>query len=66
MHPCFMPQIAREEIFGPVMSIIKWKSLDEIVYRANNTLYGLAAGIWTQNIDTANYLTRGIKAGTIW
>lgn len=48
------------------MSIIKWKSLEEIVYRANNTAFGLAAGIWTQNTDTANYLIRGIKAGTIW
>lgn len=49
-----------------MMSIIKWKSLEEIVYRANNTAFGLAAGIWTQNTDTANYLIRGIKAGTIW
>ena len=45
------------------MSIIKWKSLDEIVYRANNTLYGLAAGIWTKNVDTANFLARSIRAG---
>lgn len=45
------------------MSIIKWKSLDEIVYRANNTLYGLAAGIWTKNVDTANFLARSLRAG---
>jgi acyl-CoA reductase-like NAD-dependent aldehyde dehydrogenase len=59
-------QIAREEIFGPVMSIIKWRTMDEIVYRANNTLFGLAAGVWTKDVDRALYLSRALKAGTVW
>ena len=59
-------KIAQEEIFGPVMSIIKWKSTDEIIYRANNSIYGLAAGIWTKDVNMAHTLARGIKAGTIW
>ncbi len=48
------------------MSIIKWKSLDEIVFRANNTQFGLAAGVWTKNTDTAHFLSRALKAGTVW
>ncbi|KAJ7540123.1 hypothetical protein O6H91_10G002000 [Diphasiastrum complanatum] len=59
-------KIAEEEIFGPVMSILKFKSLEEIVQRANNTRYGLAAGIVTKNIDVASRLSRSIRAGTIW
>ena len=59
-------QIAKEEIFGPVMSIIKWRSLEEITYRANNSIYGLAAGVWTKDVDKANYFARALKAGTIW
>lgn len=55
--------IAREEIFGPVMSIIKWKSLEEVSYRANNTMYGLAAGVWTKDVNKANYFARALKVG---
>lgn len=58
--------IAKEEIFGPVQSILKFKDLDEVIKRANNTRYGLAAGVFTSNIDTANTLTRALKAGTVW
>ncbi|KAL6177448.1 hypothetical protein ACLB2K_048974 [Fragaria x ananassa] len=58
--------IAQDEIFGPVQSILKFKELDEVVRRANSTRYGLAAGVFTRNIDTANTLTRALKAGTVW
>ncbi|KAL8493683.1 hypothetical protein ACS0TY_024757 [Phlomoides rotata] len=58
--------IAQDEIFGPVQSILKFKDIDEVIKRANATRYGLAAGVFTSNIDTANTLSRGLKAGTIW
>ncbi|KAL0004169.1 hypothetical protein SO802_011730 [Lithocarpus litseifolius] len=58
--------IAKDEIFGPVQTILKFKDLDEVIRRANSTHYGLAAGIFSQNIDTINTLTRALKAGTVW
>ncbi|CAK8561662.1 unnamed protein product [Lathyrus sativus] len=58
--------IAKEEIFGPVQTILKFKNTEEVIQRANNSNYGLAAGIFTQNIDTANTLTRALKVGTVW
>lgn len=58
--------IAKDEIFGPVLSILKFKDLDEIVDRANNTFYGLAAGVWTRDVSKAHYLAAKIKAGTVW
>ncbi|KAF8005969.1 hypothetical protein BT93_K0296 [Corymbia citriodora subsp. variegata] len=58
--------IAQDEIFGPVQSILKFKDLDEVIRRANATSYGLAAGVYTKNIDTANTLTRALRAGTVW
>jgi len=58
--------ISREEIFGPVMQIASFKTLEEVVQRANDTKYGLAAGVFTTNLNTANYLTRKLKAGTVW
>ncbi|XP_057777329.1 aldehyde dehydrogenase family 2 member C4-like [Salvia miltiorrhiza] len=58
--------IAKDEIFGPVMSIMKFKSMEEVIKRANNTKYGLAAGIMTNNLNTANTVSRSIRAGTIW
>ncbi|GAU45868.1 hypothetical protein TSUD_187010 [Trifolium subterraneum] len=58
--------IAKEEIFGPVQSIFKFKDLGEVIQRANNTRYGLAAGVFTKNIDTANTLTRALRVGTVW
>lgn len=59
-------KIAKEEIFGPVMSVLKFRTLEEAVKRANSTTYGLAAGVITKNIDTANFLSRSIRAGTVW
>ncbi|KAG8378951.1 hypothetical protein BUALT_Bualt07G0037900 [Buddleja alternifolia] len=58
--------IAKDEIFGPVQTILKFKDIDEVIKRANATRYGLAAGVFTSNIDTANTLSRGLRAGTVW
>ena len=59
-------KIAQEEIFGPVVSTLTFNSLDEIAERANQTMYGLSAGIWTRDIGKAHRLAKTIKAGTIW
>ncbi|MER9666721.1 aldehyde dehydrogenase family protein [Mesorhizobium sp. M0185] len=59
-------KIAREEIFGPVISALPFDTLDEAVERANNTPYGLAAGVFTQNLATAHQLSRKIRAGSVW
>lgn len=59
-------KIAREEIFGPVQQIIKFKTLDEVINRANDTKYGLAAGILTKNMDTAMKYMDNINAGSVW
>ncbi len=58
--------IAREEIFGPVMSIIPFRSLEEVITRANRTHYGLAAGVWTSDIKKAHAVANGVRAGTVW
>jgi len=59
-------RIANEEIFGPVMQILKFKSIDEVIERANKTMYGLAASVFTSNLDHALTLSQGIRAGTVW
>jgi aldehyde dehydrogenase (NAD+) len=59
-------KIAREEIFGPVMSIIPFKGLDEVVERANRTAYGLAAAVWTRDIQKALAISNSVRAGTVW
>jgi aldehyde dehydrogenase (NAD+) len=58
--------IAKDEIFGPVVSVLPFKSMDEVIQRANNTNYGLAAAIWTKDIDKAHLYAREVKAGTVW
>lgn len=59
-------RIAQEEIFGPVMSILKFKDADEVVARGNNTNYGLAAAVWTQDVKKAHSIAARLKAGTVW
>ena len=59
-------KIATEEIFGPVMQVLKFKDVDEVVRRANTTDYGLAAAVWTQDIKKAHTIAERIRAGTVW
>jgi len=59
-------KIAEEEIFGPVMSIIRFRDMDDLVERANKTMYGLAAGVWTRDISKAHAVANGVRAGTVW
>ncbi|MBA0586273.1 hypothetical protein Gorai_017020 [Gossypium raimondii] len=58
--------ISQDEIFGPVQSILKFRYMDEVIRRANSTRYGLAAGVFTNDLDTANTLSRALKVGTVW
>jgi aldehyde dehydrogenase (NAD+) len=58
--------IARDEIFGPVLSVIKFKSVDEVIERANTTDYGLAAAVWTRDISKAHAVADRVRAGTVW
>ena len=59
-------RIAREEIFGPVMQIFKFKTVEEVIERANDTEYGLAASVFTTDINKAMIVAQSIRAGTIW
>jgi aldehyde dehydrogenase (NAD+) len=59
-------KIAQEEIFGQVLSIIKFKDIDEVIERSNQTMYGLAAGVWTKDITKAHAIANGVRAGTVW
>lgn len=59
-------RIAREEIFGPVQQLIKFKTVDEVIERANNSEYGLAAAVYSKDIDKINTVVQGVKAGTVW
>jgi aldehyde dehydrogenase (NAD+) len=58
--------IAQDEIFGPVMSVLTFTDVDEVIQRGNNTFYGLAAAVWTKDIAKAHYLAAKLKAGTVW
>lgn len=59
-------RIAREEVFGPVLSVIPFEDEDDAVRIANDSIYGLAAGVWTQNIQRAIRLPERLEAGTVW
>lgn len=59
-------RIATEEIFGPVQQLIKFKTLDEVTERANNTKYGLAAAVFTKDIDKAIAIANSVSAGIVW
>ncbi len=59
-------KIAQEEIFGPVLSVMKFSDVDEAIRRGNRTFYGLAAAVWTKDIEKANRVAAGLRAGTVW
>ncbi|XZE51815.1 aldehyde dehydrogenase family protein [Planctomycetaceae bacterium SH139] len=58
--------IAKEEIFGPVLSVLSFKDTDEMIQRANNTCFGLAAAVWTNNLSRAHDYAARVRAGTVW
>ena len=59
-------RIAREEIFGPVASVMPFDTIDEVVRRANDTPFGLGGGVWTRDLGKAHYLARSIRTGVVW
>lgn len=59
-------RIAREEIFGPVMSVLEWTNVDEVTAMANDTDFGLTASIWTNDVKAAHRMARDIEAGYVW
>lgn len=58
--------IAKEEIFGPVLSIIEFETLEDAIEIANSTMFGLSSGIWTKDIDTAIKFSKSVRSGTVW
>lgn len=58
--------IAQEEVFGPVLSILTFVSIEKALHIANNTPYGLSAGVWSTDIDTCMTVARGVRTGTVW
>jgi aldehyde dehydrogenase (NAD+) len=58
--------IAREEIFGPVISAMPFDDVDEVIRRGNDTPYGLGSGVWTRDISNAQRVSRGLRTGTVW
>src|SRR6185295_9155287 len=59
-------RIAQEEIFGPVLSALPFKNLDDLVDRANATTFGLGSGVWTRDVSKAHHLAKVIRAGSVW
>ncbi len=59
-------KIAREEIFGPVISVLRWSDYDAMIALANNTSFGLTANIWTNNLSLANKTAKAVQAGLVW
>jgi acyl-CoA reductase-like NAD-dependent aldehyde dehydrogenase len=59
-------KIAREEIFGPVLAVLPFDGPEDVVAKANGTIYGLAAGVWTRDVAKAHRVARAIRAGTVW
>ena len=59
-------RVAQEEIFGPVLSLIRWSEVDEMIKQANDVCYGLAAGIYTSNLKNAMETADRLQAGNVW
>ena len=59
-------RIAREEIFGPVVTVLPFKDAQEVGAMANDTIYGLAAAVWTRDISKAHSIAHTVRAGTVW
>ncbi|MFM0413451.1 aldehyde dehydrogenase [Paraburkholderia aromaticivorans] len=64
--PASGAKVAREEIFGPVLSVITFDTVEEAIRIANDSEYGLAAAVWTSNLTTAHEVSRKLRAGTVW
>ena len=58
--------IATDEIFGPVLSVLPFKKADEVINRANSTMFGLAAAVWTRDVGKAHHFAKNVRAGTVW
>ena len=58
--------LARNEVFGPVLSVIRFKDEEDAIRIANDVIYGLAAGVWTQSVKRATIMPRRIRSGTVW
>ncbi|MBI1275781.1 aldehyde dehydrogenase family protein [bacterium] len=59
-------RVFQEEIFGPVVSVTPFKSADEVLAMANDSIYGLASAVWTRNVHTAHHVARSLQAGRVW
>ena len=59
-------RIAQEEIFGPVISAIAFKDMDELIKRANATTFGLGSGLWTRDVSKAHAVAKSLRAGSVW
>jgi aldehyde dehydrogenase (NAD+) len=59
-------RIAREEIFGPVLAVLKYDTVDDAVRMANDSIYGLSAGVWSKDVDAARKVAARLRSGTIW
>ena len=59
-------RIAQEEIFGPVLTILRFSTIEEAIHIANDSVFGLAAGLWTRDIHTAHYVSQRLQCGTVW
>ena len=65
-HTDHSMRVVNEEIFGPVVCAMPWDDVDDLVRKANDTIYGLAAGIWTSDLKKAHLIADGLRAGTVW
>ena len=65
-RPALSGRIAREEIFGPVISALPFDTQDEVVARANDSSYGLGSGVWSRNVNTIHQVAHRLRTGTVW